>query len=150
MTKRTRIIFYSLTILVLLLQIGGSFRMFRLQFKSPIDEKYVYFKKCSSNKDDCDYIMVQTVLESKYIEKLINYYTKGVYHKQESFGGYIELGEKVEILEYDESKGIAFVRIYGTTPRLTKEKVGIVTMNCLHDTLPAVLKSSSQSLPNHD
>jgi hypothetical protein len=142
MTQRTRIIVISIVVVFLLLQLGGSFQMFRLQFKSPIAEKYVYFKKCSSNKNDCRYIRAQSVLESNYIEKLREYYIKGIYRKQESFGGTFELGEKVEILEYNKAKGIAFVRIYGTTPRLTKEKTGVVMMSCLHDTLPEELKTT--------
>ena len=43
---------------------------------------------------------------------------------------------KYEILKYNYQDSIAYIKIYNSSPRMVKEVYKIVSMKCLHDTLP--------------
>ena len=50
--------------------------------------------------------------------------------------GYLQPFRKYEVLENYLSDSTAVIRIYNTIPRLNKIGSAIVSMRCLHDTLP--------------
>lgn len=147
MTQRTKIIVISIVVIVLLLQLGGSFQMFRLQFKSPIEKKFAYYIECKKYESDCIYLPIKFINEIKYIDNLKEFYEKDNSNSDLLWNGiYLTIGQQVDVLEYDKEENIAFIRIYNRTPRLIKEGTVIVSMNCLHDTLPEELKTT-QTLP---
>jgi hypothetical protein len=142
MKERTKIITACLIIMILF-QLTGRLKMIRLQHKSPIEEKFAYFKECSVSSSNCEYRPIMAVWDIYSIDRLKKYYENNGFNDNETLdGGYFSLGEQVDVLEYDIAEGIAFIRIYNNTPRLTKESTVIVSMNCLHDTLPEELRTT--------
>lgn len=145
MTQRIRIIVWSIAIIVLLFQLGGSFQMLRLQFKSPIEKKFAYYKSCSKDDSDCMYFPAKFINEINNIDNLKEFYEKDNSNTDLLWDGiYLTIGKEVDVLEYDKGKNIAYIRIYSNTPRLTKEGTVIVSMNCLHDTPPEEIKKASE------
>ena len=50
--------------------------------------------------------------------------------------GYLQPFRKYEVLDYYPSDSTAVIRIYNSIPRLNRIGSVIVSMHCLHDTLP--------------
>lgn len=103
-----------------------------------IDKKYVYY----FNNDKI--VGVYHIFDCKNIRLLNNYYNN--YNENISLDigngiNYMRINiSKYEILKYDYKDSIAFIKIYNTSPRMVKEDYTIVSMKCLHDTLPTGYK----------
>jgi hypothetical protein len=111
------------------------YNAFFLVNQKPIGNKYLYrynngnvegtygTKKCKKLKDLLRYYI-------DFKDSIIVNTTSGM--------NYFEPYTKLEILKYDYGKGIAFVKYYnsGKSQRTIREQYTIVSIKCLHDTLP--------------
>lgn len=111
------------------------YNKFFLVNHKPIDKKYVYVLHDDQiqgvyNTSDCDKV--------KYIQQYYNDYNDSIIRDITSGINYIKPCSYMEILKYNYKDSIAFVKFYysGKSQRTNKDQYTIVSMKCLHDTLP--------------
>lgn len=100
-----------------------------------IDTKYIYFYK--ENR----YEGARFVHTCDRINAMHDYYYRDSV-SIDFMNGYLEPFKKYEILDYYPSDSTAIVRIYNTIPRLNRKGFVIVSMRCLHDTLPSGIEEN--------
>jgi hypothetical protein len=96
----------------------------------PIDRKFVYFEK-NGRFEGCRFIN-----ECSKIRDMQLYYN-GESESIDFMFGYLRPFREFEILDYYPKDSTAVLRIYNDSPRLQNEGFVIVSMKCLHDTLPS-------------
>ena len=112
------------------------YNKFFLVDQKSIDKKYVYSIhdgkiEGTYNTTECDKIKYIQNYYTDFDDSIIRDITSGI--------NYIQPYSYMEILKYDYKDSIAFIRFYysGKSQRINREQYTIVSMKCLHDTLPA-------------
>jgi hypothetical protein len=93
------------------------------------DIKYGYFLR------DGKYEGLRVIDDCREIQNMQAYY-RGKSSSIDFEGGYLQPFRRLEILDYYYDDSTAIIRTYHT-PRLNRIGSVIVSMHCLHDTLPA-------------
>ena len=107
---------------------------FFLSKQKVIDNKYVYF--VDSNGDFKESYCTN---DCNTLKSIINFYSKNIdSNLREDMTNirYISPFEYREVLKYNYTDSVAFIKVYNEGARMVKETYTIVSMKCLHDTLP--------------
>ena len=108
------------------------------QNKSIIDKKYLYYIR-SNGSIDISVECIWTCRNGK-LDSLNAYYNEKT-KSLDYFDNWLKPGREIEVLDYNLKESVAAVKIYNTeSKRLQREGFVIVSMKCLHDTLPSSLK----------
>ena len=110
------------------------YNLYFLADQKIIDKKYVYTVHGSNIEEtyctsECDKIKYIVDYPNNFVDSNIRNMANGI--------GYISPFEYREILKYNFDDSIAFIKVYNEGARMVKETYTIVSMKCLHDTLPA-------------
>ena len=105
--------------------------------KNVIDTKYNYF----FNYDRRMYDGANSLASYDKINLMRAYYNR-TSQSRDFESGWFDAGDKLEILKYDLADSIAFIKTYNyTSKRMVRENYSVISMKCLHDTLPNDLKA---------